>query len=547
MFRMFLLGETEMPSRYSTILAAMSIALVFFLTLSLQSYLLNVEAFGFGIGQFVSGQWLWTLGAVFALMVIFWSVGARLASWLVPLGFALAFCALIEVGPLSIGLPEVDGHISVFKSHSRQVWDLAVWIAVVALFLFFRRGVAAHVTAVSFSLMTYALAGVLDSMLLLGSTAAGEKDSDVLVPQMMSQAAVLDSVAYSPRRNVFLLIVDAASSDVVAETMRRHPEISGRFDGFVMYENNVGMHWPTRYALPGIFTGRYFEADSDMDEYRHSFIRRGSFLEDYLEADIPTFLNVDVESGGYTNRRAENAGVGSTADCRMKGAFAWTAGEISIFRAMPYVGKRHYLRRVMHRWREGGAAAWFGRDRDLWRLLSEKQICEDWPCTLQIHHSWGLHHPITFGKDGVERSGIPQTYGSYLDAAEYVFARVGEFMDGLRKLGIFESSTIFVIADHGGAVPGPHQGQARAPAPAYPLLMVKVPQATGTLVYSSLPTSHAGLSAVFRNCRDNDLTRGDVERTLVVSPRFVRNRNKDRFSEWYVGDDGSCRQEECFP
>lgn len=534
--------------------ASMAFALGLFLIVPLQSYLANSGSFAFGWSAFFAGvlpSFLLAFATTFLLLLI---AGRRFDRWPHLLVLGVAVAVLLETGPLSIGLPQFDGRYSAFKSHSRQCWDLAAWVTVIGLAVWFRKVLSEFVVWISLAVIAYGLATVAD---VRRDPDAGENfcvADGYLVERMASHTEVARSIGFSAKRNVLLLIVDSVSSDLAAKMFRDHPEVASRFDGFVNYENNLGMHWPTRRAIPGLFTGKYLEtmkdeSSADYLDYCRSYLKKGSLLEPYLVADIPTFMILDMGFGGYTNRpKGGSPADGDARDsCRMSGALAWSVGEISVFRAIPYVLKRHYLRRLTRRWRALNVDGWYASDKRLWRHLSGCPVQADWPCTLQVHHTWGVHVPVCFGRHGEEcRASDGDSAELFEDASAFIFEQVGGFLDALREKGVYDSATIVIAADHGVNMRKDGVRPNGVPERAFPMLMVKAAGAHGALAFSPSPTTHAGIADVIRDSIAGDLTRAEIEDRLVRDVRLARDGGRGRIVDWLVSRDGHVERKESF-
>lgn len=535
-------------------LASLAFSTCLFLVVPLQSYLANAGSFPFGWAEFFASvlpSCLLAFAVAFPVLAVAERRLGRLPQLLV---LAVAVAVLLETGPLSIGLPQFDGRYSVFKSHSRQCWDLAVWVAVIGLTVWFRKTLSEFVGWISLAVVVYGLATIAD---VRRDPDAGKNFSAAdgyLVERMTSHADVARSVGFSAKRNVLLLIVDSVSSDLAAKMFRDHPEVTSKFEGFVNYENNLGMHWPTRRAIPGLFTGKYLESmkdesSADYIAYCHSYLKCGSLLEPYLAADIPTFMILDMGFGGYTNRPKQSGArkAAGSASGRMTGALAWSVGEISVFRGMPYVLKRHYLRRLTRRWRALNADGWYGSDKKLWRHLSGCPVYADWPCTLQAHHTWGVHVPVCFGRHGEERRASDGGSAAlFEDATAFIFEQIGGFLDALREKGVYDSATIVIAADHGVNLRREGVRSNGVPERAFPMLMVKAAGARGAFASSSAPTTHAGIADVIRDSVGRDLPLSEIESRLVRDIRLVRDGGRGKIVDWRISRDGHVeRKESC--
>jgi hypothetical protein len=360
---------------------------------------------------------------------------------------------------------------------------------------------------------------------------------------------------FSSRENIILLVLDSFQSDLFQEIIEEDPAYGDYFKDFTYFRNNLGGFPSTYAAVPFLFTARYYTNSQPIQ----SFIS-----EAYLSpTSVPYQLvrlgwRVDlfplvVNSVYFDPRVISNITDRETMVETVKIAHLY---DISLFRYLP-----HFLKRVVYndenwlvsRWARPDIAAGsidgagtvqaeanFRKRRRAMRFKSRVsqptrqlgvmmtrrtvRISADSRfvahflknaavmterSVFKYYHWRGPHEPIKMNGD-LEPAELPLTRANMKDLARGVLKLARLFLKGLKDMGVYDNSMIFILGDHGHPWGGygvrlpatMKQGQNRGHSipegvleSGIPLLLVKRPGDKGNLKINDAPTILADVSA----------------------------------------------------
>lgn len=522
-------------------LVALVTAAFFCLILPTQSYLACADLFPY---EYSSLFWalIWRCALVGLALFVLLSLSYFRCRGLVHiLLLSLVVAGILESGPLAIGLPELNGDMAGYQSFTRKLVDSSVLVLALILPFVLLKYIRQYAGWISVALLFYSSLSLFDVKRPDVVSGSGE----VLSPQILRQE-VVESVYYSTKKNVMVLILDAISSDVAADVFAGDPELAKRFSGFVNYIDNLGMQWTTAVAIPALFSGMYFEKTCDLSAYSRLPFTSESFAADYVAADSAVFVNVGPYSQGYSNRsRAEshrrNWDVRTTT---MHGEYQWTVEDLAVFRLTPYCWKSKMLltsgnSKQKQSARSGNAVDWKGSD-DGARLswLGTRPVTRDEDVTLHVHHVKGGHRPIVHDADGNRVLREHPTYADYRDQCHYAFRQVADLFDAWKTNGVYDASHIVLLGDHGELFTRPGAKLRGVPQQAFPFLMIKPREADAPYEESRAPTSHARIAELVRELRLHDLTRREIESVISQKERKCQFARSGKIQQWFLGPDG---------
>lgn len=539
-------------------------ALYFAIVLPVQTYLACVEAPTFSLGDLLREYVLYfglawiVVGAVlFALSYVplakttIDAKGRRhrkISLQFHVFALAVVVAAIVEAGPLSLGLPKLNGEFAGYRSSARSWLDALALAAVLITPLACYRWLKRHVTWIAAAVAVYAAAPLFDAS---GARSPEEARDDMIIRGEIPRYDVVAGSAFSPSNNVMVLILDTVSTHVMSDIFRKDPEFARHFPGFVNYTNNLGMHWTTAVALPGIMTGRYYESSSDLATYGLAPFTSESFIKDYVDRDIPVYFNLALWPLGWSNRmsasqttkeasRPSQAVIDNTLDLRL--------GDLALFRVVPYGLKERFALAVAARsagqkpmQKSDAPQENVFRDEILWPLLASRPVDGAFPTTLHVHHSLGAHPPFTHDENGeiVNPTKREPTYGDYAAHCKFALKHLARCFDAWQANGVYDASTIIVISDHGVGTTWPETKPYLhgIPTYAFPALMVKARGDRAPFVESPLPTSHAKIAALVRSLSTRALTRDNVAEMLHAESRFCRTCDASQIVDWIASGD----------
>lgn len=519
--------------------AAFAFAFFFFAVLPVQSYLANRSLFRFGLGELEIQVSLRTVMA-FAVSSLVLSVLVRRFGRIAVFGVLLVvLLGYLETGVLSAGLPALNGDLSYYEGNRSRAWiDLLSLTGVAIAGLACYRLIRGSLIWVALALTALSAASLFDTHVEAKPDAA-----DSIQAEKVAAKDIACAVTYSPDRNVLIFVLDTMSTEVAQEALAGVPGLREKFSGFVGFPNNVGMHQFTLPAMAGMMTGEYLQDPRRSQDYFHSVFGRTSVIREAIDK----VWNVYAMPGSYDVGCCSRPISAVIADGlppsrqRVHGLQAWNLDEITRFRLTPFALKPIVLDAVRRGWDESVDCR---SEPLMFAALASNGIRVDSKRTFLLSHTNGTHIPIIYDEDGNRLDSPDDTFSGNVRQAKYVLKCLGRLLDRYREWGIYDSSLIVVLADHGGDV---WKGESPngLPARAVPFLWVKVPQSRGEFRSDDRPTSHARLAEFFRRSLDGDMSFEQAAGLLTCENRLFRMVLYDgRILDWTIDAHGGVQYAE---
>lgn len=262
-----------------------------------------------------------------------------------------------------------------------------------------------------------------------------------------------DMLDLSKDNNVLIFLLDTFDAQDMLDLLEgedgeEYRELFG--GGFTFYPDTLGAYPTTKAAVPQILTGAWYYNDKPYAEYIQDAYRESPVLESLREGGYSVGLYTEdrllnEDSDMYIN---VNAGAYYVKDYPL---FAAKIFRLVAFNYMPHQLKRFFnmdtgeFEEFKDTLLEGGAYTYEVQPN--YAYLSERGVSADGSGNcFRFYHTAGVHPQYTFGKDLVTEAG--RTYDVY-DEAQGNCTYLKTFFDGLREKGIYDSSTIVIMADHG--------------------------------------------------------------------------------------------------
>ena len=530
---------------HSAIIAA-SLGAFFALVVPLQTYLGNQADYSFGLLRLVLEQLAVTVLLAAVAYVLLRLSERWVGGWLSPLLTGVLVCLYLEAGPLSFGLPEINGALSpVLGSVSRKIVDSLILGGVVLAFAVAFRLLRPWLHWVALGVLAIGLASLLDVRTqadAVNATAAADCGG------MTVASKIIESVEYSPARNVMMFVLDSMPATVACDIVTCDPGLASHFPGFIGYRRNIGMHDCTKRGVPGFMTGRYFDPKGRVSksEYMMSVLSTNSLLQAYRDHGDAIYCCLDVLSYGYTtapdlqyDQDPSDASFPVVLDPATEVPYMSLAA-VSFYRLVPFAAKEAVLSQYFRsRKALASAAKRFANEHLLYPWLASRPISADGRQMFCKFHTLGSHMPIMFDCDGHPVKGGHEDVAALYQATSNALVHLSRLMDAYRAKGIYDKSLIVVMADHGSPL-APHAAGAHPNASAN--LWIKPDGASGPIKISDVPTSHAKIAELMRRSCLGPMTRREIDETLRVDNRlfrYVSRKDNSIVSDWIFHEDGT--------
>jgi len=330
-----------------------------------------------------------------------------------------------------------------------------------------------------------------------------------------------DLLNLSEDNNFIILLLDTFDARDMLNLLQGDDgeEYRELFDGgFTFYPDTLGAYPTTKAAVPQILTGIWYYNDKPYTEYLREAYRDspimealktngysvGLYTEDrLLSQDTDMYINVDVGTY-YVNNY-----------CR----FAAKIYQLAAFNYMPHQLKKYFaldtgeFEELKDTSLEGGAYSYDVQANYEYLLQNGISVTEKGNC-FRFFHTSGVHPSYTFGRDLITQAGA--TYDVY-DEAEGNCTFLKAYFEELKKQGIYDSSTIVIMADHG------HYDYSQNP-----LFMIKNAGETDGFVISEEKMWYAYLPDLFVSLANGE----------KVTEEYIRSYGeKERHYLFYTWDD----------
>ncbi len=405
------------------------------------------------------------LAIVAGLVLLITLVRGKAFNVVLALVFSIGLCAYVQALFLNSGLPAADGSTIVWADHMpMQIISTIVWVAILAAMLVFgvlrskrSQGVIALV-----SVCLVIVQGVGLISLAFTPSASGQSEaSDAKVVLTEDQMYTVN-----PNHNVVVFVLDTFDTAYLKRIERDfNAHILDGLTGFTNYENATAAMIPTRFAIPEMMTGQMPSFDEPFSTYKEERYARSDFLENIYDANYSIGLYTDSLRISTLSGEEQASITSKTVNMHPlpNSMMNYSGCLYSLYQMGQY-------RDVLwpFKW-----AFWYYTDEINRSLVQSDEdtapdetiyimddvkyynrLCEfglsfeegNYDGAYRFIHLLGSHYPFSYDEEanfiGDDESNVfRQTQGAMHIVYEYI--------DQLKKLGVYENTTIIITADHG--------------------------------------------------------------------------------------------------
>lgn len=425
----------------------------------------NAASLVFSISQV---WWVFILPALLVTAVstaVLTLLRKRVFNLFLMLVFGFTLACYVQVLFLNIGLPTSTGATIAWSDYTKVscftfvVWTL-VFIAPFALSQLNRNLARKVVSIVSVALILVQLVGV-GSIFVKDHVGASDEDKAEYTVTEKGMFTV------SPKKNTVIFVLDMYDTPMdLIPLAKSNPALLQEMTGFTWFQNVTSVITPTRDAVPAILTGYQPNHNANLDKMAWDRWDYTDFMGDLTKAgyDIGIYsenvnpqvkqINKNVMNVLPSDKVADNS-----PKLNVKGTLK-AIYECALFRDLPWPFKPFFwfytddVNNAMIKRTDPAQSAVYDdtipyttNDPLYFQKLKNVRLSfadENKEGSFRFIHLLGPHWPNTMDENGVDigqSTRAQQATGSMNIVSEYIRQ--------LKKLGIYDQTTIMIISDHG--------------------------------------------------------------------------------------------------
>ena len=375
----------------------------------------------------------------------------------------VGLCAYVQALFLNTGLPAADGATIAWADYmDMQIISTAVWVIVIAAavafaILYSRRaqGVAALVSVFLVAVQAIGLASLVVAPSDGAETSTGGK-------VVMTEDQLF---TVNPNHNVIVFVLDTYDTAYLTRVLGRNPNLLDGLTGFTNYENATSAMIPTRFAIPEMMTGQMPSFDEAFSTYKQQRYARSDFLDQVHDANYSIGLYTDSLTIGRLSAEEQYGITSKTVNMHdlpdsmmdVRGTL-YSLYQIGLYRDVLWPLKWAFwyytdqINQSMAAYSDDAVPEetiyvmddirYYNRLCDFGLSLEEG----DYAGGYRFIHLLGSHYPFTYDEDvndlGEDNSDVfKQSQGAIKIVTAYI--------DELKRLGVYENTTMIITADHG--------------------------------------------------------------------------------------------------
>lgn len=437
---------------------AFSFTFLFFGTYEI--FVSNSDELVFGLSNFIWPVVIISASVFVALSLILIFVPGIVGRILNAVVLSLTVAGYIQGNFLNIG---INSLISDDVGSKPQTWfvilDTAIWVILLGgiIFAFIKFNKNKIVKYVSIFLCVL-LIGMQGTALITESIDYSNK----LEKQGLE---ITDDAGYilttrglyevSKKNNVIVIVLDRFDISYYEDLIDYDSNFFSDFDDFTMYTDNLALYSRTYPAITTMVTG----IDTDFSTTAHEYFEHAYNSSDFLADLEANDYRVKVFTGHYYSyreaselRRAYNVQP-KTGDMYINDSWglAWDMMKLSLYRYFPIVLKSSlkiastsFSKYISYE----EVFPVFTNDSNVefcQTVLNEGLSLDDHDNAYTFIHLHGCHDPVTMDEDCNE---VEEGKGHSVSNARGCFKMIRQYISELKRLGVYDNSTIIITGDH---------------------------------------------------------------------------------------------------
>ena len=463
----------------------LGISVLYFIYGPLELYANNIEDFAYDLGDLLSVMLPAAIAAAFFSALLFLGLkqlNQRLWKAALLIIFVFFITSYIQGTLLPQKLPPMDGTPVFWKEFDFQRKYSVICIAAFGILMFYavrRFGFEKVCSIINLTGTALTVLLLISSFLLIFSDGMTQDKPK----QYASDEGLLDM---SEEDNLVVFLADAVDAEAFRQVYECHPEYDDLFQDFTFFPNTMGGYPYTSRAIPLIFSDTWYENNGNFTDWCNTAFSSSELIRTLKQEQYQTgfycseYNFADVLSDTFGNVRTQQTKVDFFP-------FLFAQLKLSCYRFFPYDLKKT----VMLSAEEVKTSTAPGQNGNEYRCLPEELeetfknngiVITDQK-QFKFIYTYGAHLPFEYDAQAEMIEDC-----SYLSSVEKTIEVCTEYIDLLKKSGVYPCTSIVILADHG------YNGEESS-GRQNPVLLIKGKNETHPFTKSEKPVSHADLPA----------------------------------------------------
>lgn len=299
-----------------------------------------------------------------------------------------------------------------------------------------------------------------------------------------------DEFAIGSEENIIIFLIDTLQSSSMEQYLISDAYMDHFLDDFTFFDNAVSGGASTRVALPLLMTGVEYDPMQSMEEYTQEIWEEAGLYHDLHEHGYDVrFYTTARYLSRLPDGVADNYTVTGDSWINDYPVFATQLYKLAHFYTMPQCLKQYFW---LSENRMFGAVS-LSEDGYVYDDVQFYQdfkaaggLRTDYDKAYRLYHLEGVHKPYLMNEN-MERLEEGKDIVSEQQILQGNMRILSEYIEEMKKKGVYESSTIIILGDHGR-----HEDNN---IEANPAILLKRPYETHELMHNSAPVHFRNLYA----------------------------------------------------
>lgn len=256
----------------------------------------------------------------------------------------------------------------------------------------------------------------------------------------------------SAGKNIVVFVLDRFDVSYYEDIVERDPNFFAPLTGFTYFRDNISAYSRTYPGVASMITGLENDFAGTMDDYFAAAYTTSPFLRDLKEnhykIKLYTANYYAYKSGAPLYGIADNLSVATDYEITDRAALLENLLALSAYRYLPTVAKSavnvssaSFSGIVEY---NGNAPLYELDDAKVFAALHEAPLTlDDSENSYMFLHLSGCHDPYI-----MDENGNPVEKGTELGAARGCFKLIYDYIDEMKRLGVYDDATIVITGDH---------------------------------------------------------------------------------------------------